>query len=484
MPKGADLHLHLSGAVYAETLLKEAALEPLCLDPTTLSLAPNVGTTRSVSPEAVCGQGNVRASSVLSDQALYDRMVDSLSMRSFIASSGTSGHDQFFATFGRFSALHSAHMGDWLDEVATRAASQNEQYLELMHTPSLAHTVRLASELGWPSAPETTGDFGQDTTGTSTAELAALRERLLTRGLREDLAVDRAEFAAGMKRRDEIEHCGKIEATKACGVSIRFLFQVLRANRPELVFATTLLGFELAKEDPEVVGINFVQPEDGRLAMAEYTRQMRMIGYLHGVYPGVHIALHAGELAPGLVPPEGLRFHVRQAVEIAHAERIGHGVDVMYEDDPGDLLREMADRHVLVEINLTSNDLILGVSTNRHSLPSYRLAAVPVALSTDDEGVSRIDLTHELVRAVTDFELNYLDLKRMARASLEHSFLPGDDLWLERDRFSRPQAACDGVTLGSETRPTRCTQFLVGSARATQEWELERRFQIFESLLP
>ena len=32
MPKGADLHMHLSGAIYAETFLKDAAEDGLCVD--------------------------------------------------------------------------------------------------------------------------------------------------------------------------------------------------------------------------------------------------------------------------------------------------------------------------------------------------------------------------------------------------------------------------------------------------------------------
>ncbi|MGH9807493.1 MAG: adenosine deaminase, partial [Terriglobia bacterium] len=66
--------------------------------------------------------------------------------------------------------------------------------------------------------------------------------------------------------------------------------------------------------------------------MADYTDHMRMVGFLRDLYPGVHVSLHAGELAPGLVPPEGLCCHVRLAVEQARADRIGHGADVMYED--------------------------------------------------------------------------------------------------------------------------------------------------------
>ena len=43
MPKGGDLHMHLSGAVYAETFLKEAAADNLCVNPKALSLVKNAG---------------------------------------------------------------------------------------------------------------------------------------------------------------------------------------------------------------------------------------------------------------------------------------------------------------------------------------------------------------------------------------------------------------------------------------------------------
>src|ERR1700684_3378189 len=38
-PKGADLHVHLGGAVYAETFIRDAAEDGLCVDATTLSFA-------------------------------------------------------------------------------------------------------------------------------------------------------------------------------------------------------------------------------------------------------------------------------------------------------------------------------------------------------------------------------------------------------------------------------------------------------------
>lgn len=484
MPKGADLHMHLSGAVYAETFLEDAAHDNLCLDPREHKLVKNIGTTRSLPPQPVCAEGEVRASEVFRNQELYDAMIDSFSMRAFVPSAGMSGHDHFFGTFSRFGGLSQDHLGEWLDEVATRAAAQNEQYLEIMETPDLSRALKIAAQVSWPESPVTTGDFRQDTTGTSTGELSALRQKLLAGGLAEAVRENREQLSAALQRRREIEHCGTAAATPACTVEIRFLYQVLRAQTPAEVFATTLLGFELGTADPDVVGVNLVQPEDAYLAMSEYTRQMRMLAFLRPLYPKVHLSLHAGELTQGLVPPEGLRFHVREAVEIAHAERIGHGVDVMYEDNPQKLLQELADEHVMVEINLTSNDVILDVSTNRHSLPAYRAGHVPVALSTDDEGVSRIDLTHEYARAVLDFSLGYLDLKRMARTSLEHSFLPGDDLWQTPDSFKGITPACSGQSAGSESPSARCAEFLHGNVKAAQQWELERRFRVFERSFP
>ena len=91
-----------------------------------------------------------------------------------------------------------------------------------------------------------------------------------------------------------------------------------------------------------MVGLNLVMPEDWHVPIADFSLHMRILDYLHKKYPQVHIALHAGELVEGLVPPEDLQFHVRDSVEIGHAERIGHGVDVMNETRPIELLREMA----------------------------------------------------------------------------------------------------------------------------------------------
>ena len=491
-PKGADLHMHLSGAVYAETLIAEAARQGLCvasLDNGSPEMPKGQDAVRLVAPEPAhgedCAPGEVAASSALEDQTLYDDLVDSLSMRSFVPSQGVSGHDQFFSTFARFGALK-GYAGEWLDEVVTRAAAQNEQYLEIMHTPQFSHAAALGYKLGWPA------DASDDV---SFAELAQLRRQLLSAGIDDEVAVDRGEFAAAEQQRNSLEHCPSRQTTwkphaapSPCAVRVHWLYQVLRGFPPQQVFAQTLLGFEVVSAaqradpgSPDVVGINFVMPEDGYISMRDYHLQMEMLDYLHSVYPEVPVTLHAGELALGMVPPAGLSFHIREAIDLGHAKRIGHGVDVLYEDHPQALLREMAARHIMVEINLTSNAVILGIKGRAHPLRAYQAAHVPWALSTDDEGVSRINLTHEYVRGVEEQGLTYLDLKRSARTSLEHAFLHGQSLWAEPDDFNRRRAPCAApITATSEPSPA-CRALLNNSEKAAAQWELERRLAAFEA---
>lgn len=409
MPKGGDLHMHLSGAVYAENMIDEAAKGLVCIDKSNMRFVAAKASTRSMPPQPVCGDGLVRASDALKDQKLYDELINSFSMRSWVPTPGWSGHDQFFSTFSKFDAATSGHAGRWIDEVAARAAAQNEQYLEIMHTPNLGVALSLAQGL----------DYNGDA--------AEARAAIKPADLEKAIAADLAEFEAADADRIARGECNTSHPKPQCKVQVRYLFQVLRAFPMNAVLTQTLLGFELAKRSPLVVGINFVQPEDTYASMSQYSLEMKMVGQLHGMFPSVHISLHAGELAPGMVTPEGLRFHIRQAVEVAHAERIGHGVDVMFEDDANGLLREMAAKSIMVEINLTSNDGILGIKGAAHPLASYRDAKVPWALSTDDEGVSRIDLTNEYMRAVLEQGLSYRDLKTSARNSIEHSFLAPAD---------------------------------------------------------
>jgi len=458
MPKGGDLHVHLFGAIYAESMIDWASESALCVDRSTSKLVH----ASCDSCEPYKNKPSVRCA--YQDHVLYNQLVDAWSMRNWHREE-ESGHDHFFATFEKFGPALENHIGEALAEVASRAAADHLQYVELMHTADGMQAAILGVKIGWDD------DFGK------------LRDKLLAGGMLDVVASVRSQLDSDEARKKEVLHCGTAQAAPGCGVAIHYLYQVLRGLPREQVFAQILLGFELAKADRRFVGFNLVMPEDYYVPMHDFDLHMRIIEALHRFYPATHVSLHADELAMGLVPPEGLRFHIRESIERGGAERIGHGVAVMSEDDPVGLLQEMARRNVLVEICLTSNDVILGVSGERHPLPVYMKYGVPVALATDDEGVSRGDMTHEYLRAVETYGLSYGDLKRMARASLEHSFIPGDSLWSDGGSDGhelRLTAACADDKASGDRLSGKCQKLIGASERARVQWQLEQAFAEFE----
>ena len=445
MPKGADLHSHLSGAIYAESYLRWAAEDGLCVDVPRLTLLT-----------AGCGADMRPAAQVADTSALYGALVDAFSMRNWDPAR-TRGHTQFFGTFGRFASTD-RRVGDGLAEVQQRAVQGRVRYLELMFTPDRRAARSLGDAAGW------------------TDDLGHMRDTLLALGLRGVVRAAGARLDSVEARRDTVLGCGTPSADAACGAGVRWIYPVSRGNPPQQVFAQIYTGFLLAESDPRVVGLNLVQPEDGEVSMRDYSLHMRMIQFLRREHPGVNVTLHAGELWRGMVPDGGLRFHVREAVRVAGARRIGHGVDVLMEDSAQDLLAQMARDGVMVEINLTSNDVILGVRGADHPLRAYRAAGVPVALSTDDEGVARSDMAREYQRAVQDQGLDYPALRTMARTSLQHAFVQGAPLWRDLPAGTlAPDCAPAGGLDGA-----RCRRFASGSEKARLQLRLERDFAAFE----
>ncbi|MDX2194287.1 MAG: hypothetical protein NW201_13110 [Gemmatimonadales bacterium] len=394
-PKGGDLHHHFSGAVYAERYLAWAAEDGLCLD---------LAARSAVAPPCDAARGRPRADTVRADHRLWDAFVDAWSMRNWHPAQ-ESGHRRFFSTFGRFGLLERTRSADMLAEILAQAADDRASYVETQHLPDGGAAIGLGLRTGWDG------------------DAAATRQRLLAAGLRDTVRRALATLDTMETRARSRLGCGGPSPAPGCGVTVRYQWVGLRAMPAAAVFAQLVAGFEAATLDGRLVGVNLAQPEDDPTAVGDYALHMRMLDALHAWYPDVPIALHAGELVEGLVPREALRGHIRDAVLTGHARRIGHGVDVLDEDDGTGLLRLLTERRVLVEINLTSNDQILGVAGARHPLRAYLRAGVPVALSTDDEGVSRGSLTREYERAVLEHGVDYLTLRRMARASLEHAFV-------------------------------------------------------------
>ena len=451
MPKGGDLHNHLSGAAYAEATIRSGAAAGACFDPSTSKVSP-----------PPCNAPVRPLADAVRDAALNKTVVDAWSMRGFVPTSGKSGHDHFFDAFAKFGGA--APTGDLAAEVVNRAANQRMRYVELMVTFEGGAVGALADQVA------ATRKLGNDPAGFEAALRTAGIEGLVPKASKD---IDTAEA----RMRADLG-CGSAPAKPGCAVTVRWLQQVSRVQSDERVFALALFGTLLQKAEPRVVGLDFVAPEDDPNALANYTAQMHMLDYLYSQSPDSNISLHAGELTLGLVRPEDLLFHIRQAVELGHARRIGHGVDVMYEDDPFGLLREMASRRVAVEINLTSNAQILGVEGASHPFPVYRRAGVPVVLSTDDEGIERIDRTNELQRAVTTYGLTWQALIGLERNTLEYAFVAGESLWADT-RVWRKDPACAGTPV-TRSPSGACAALLKRSDKARLQWSFEQDLVAFD----
>jgi len=411
MPKGGDLHTHLAGAVYAERFIAWAAQQELCVNP-----------QRVVVPKSQCDRaGAVPVSDAMRDQQLYNWLVDAFSMRAFLPTPAVpTGHDEFFAAFDKFGAVSGSHFVDMTIDQLRRYDSENVQYVEFMVS-------------SW--CPDDRDRFVKAIN--ETTDDASKLKTLEASGLGDCVAARRNVLTAALGKIRTALACDAPKAQPGCGVTFRYIIQVNRNNPPDEVFVQTAIAAALIRAEPRVVALNFVGPEDGLVARRDYTRHMQIIRFLAHDVP---VALHAGELWLGLVPPPDLAFHIREAIEIAGARRIGHGVALAFERDMEGLLAEMRARPVVVEVNLTSTDLILGVRGKDHPLPTYLAAGVPVVLSSDDAGISRIDLTNEYLRAARDFGLEYRALKAIARNALIYSFLDEAQKRDELARFDRASA--------------------------------------------
>ncbi len=455
MPKGGDLHHHLTGAVYAESYINYAVADGDCIDRVSYKI---------LAPPCDAARGTVPASQAIGDFVFRNLVIDAWSIRNFHPTAEDRDvRLHFFATFGKFDLVTNKHWGEMLAEVTHRAGAQNEIYLETMLTPDQGEATQLGRQLVWSD------DF------------AAMRSQLLAGGMAKVVADGRRNLDEGEAKMRQVLGCDGREPEAGCSVTLRYINQVLRAFPKEQVFAQMVAGFEIASVDPRVVGINLVQSQDEFNALNDFDLQMRMLDYLHGVYPKVHITLHAGELTPGEVRPDVLlESHIRKSIEIGHAERIGHGLDVIYEKDAPGLVAEMAQKHILVEDCLYSHEVVRDMKGRDNVLPIYLAAGVPVSLATDDEAIVRSELTWYFRRAVLGYDIDYRALKRMVRDSLEHAFLPGASLWVAPENFT-VVPACAAEKLGGEVTSASCREFLAGSERARLQWKEEGQFSAFEA---
>lgn len=405
MPKGGDLHHHYSGSVYPETFLKAIEEHNFWINVETYVIAPDKPKYRN---KEVWFRVNM-----LQENGLWGTIKEELLQRWSIKDYARCNHvppdRHFFDSFGKFSKAKRKVYAEGLQELKRRAKNENLQYLETMFV-SADYEVDLELKKNYNAILI---DLGQRQDAAVQKTLAYL----------DTICKNHAGFPKTLAQHHHFidsMHRGMDDAS----FTIRFQNYVTRVINPLQVFKDMLVAFESADKHPLIVGVNIVAPENNETSMRDYWLHMQMFRYCSKLYPNVKHAMHAGELTLGMVKPEDLSWHIGAAVNIAEADRIGHGIDIMYEANRQALLAKMKEEGIAVEINLSSNEFILGIKDYAHPVTLYEKYGVPIVISTDDAGILRTDLTEQYVLLAHRYsEMSYTTIKRYVYNSITYSFL-------------------------------------------------------------
>jgi adenosine deaminase CECR1 len=197
---------------------------------------------------------------------------------------------------------------------------------------------------------------------------------------------------------------------RATGVTVRLQNALLRFTPDAELRLKDLYAITDRYRDL-YVGVNMVGREDNDKGYP--LRFLPVLRELRHRYPEIHLSIHAGEV-------DEPNSHIRDTLLLG-AERIGHGVNLITDPDTMLLMRNGP---YMVEINLISNLLLEYVSDYRqHPFPEYLRTGIPVALSTDDRGMWDSNLTDEYFVAVKEFNLSWEEMVQLGRNSLKYSFL-------------------------------------------------------------
>jgi adenosine deaminase len=411
LPKGGDLHHHFSGSIYAETYLEWIDAAGYCVleevnagDKTKRFFVSITPGTLTAQQRASCRS----AGEITGNAELYRALLKSWSSQGFVTNDAATGDQHFFDAFQYFSNLASVSHKKGLAELKAQAKLDNVSYIETMLSSSPAVKSEALDALlpnGGESEAITDWDSRFESAFSILEGLAESEQKI-------DTYVQTVRTAsAGVDDED---------------FTVRFIAYANRNNPPADVFSQLFTAYRADSVSDDIVGINIVGPENAPVAMRDYALHMKMFAFFNKKFPGINVSLHAGEFYPGMVPPEGMAFHIGDAVEIAGAKRIGHGVAIAYETGARQTLERMRDEEVAVEISLTSNEFILGIVAPDHPLNLYRTQGVPFVITTDDSGILRSTLSNEYLSYVLQFQPDYDELKQTVTRSIEHSFLPAD----------------------------------------------------------
>ena len=129
---------------------------------------------------------------------------------------------------------------------------------------------------------------------------------------------------------------------------------------------------------------------------------------------GYHAVAHAGEDCG----PES----VWDALKICHAERIGHGITAVQDEN---LMAYLREENIPLEICPTSNVFTKKYvkTMSEHPVKTFYEKKVPVTLATDDPIFFGVELLDEYWNLFSELEFKMEDIKKIILAGFEYSFL-------------------------------------------------------------
>lgn len=484
MPKGADLHNHVTGAVYSDYIIDYAQNNNMNYNSSSkLFEKNNLDTHKKISSE-----NSKLFPPVEFIKSYLSEILDNLSMRG--ARGDKNGHDHFFDTFKYISSAEPP-ANDIIKNMAYRNLYENVNYLELM-VQSIPKSIREK----YQSALKLDDNF----------DLKNLQNYYY---LLNDLnSPDNLEL---LKRNlDEREHylnSNGIVIGKDETITIRYIQQLKRASSSlEEFFIDAYCAIYFDIHEERIVGINMVQAEDHPYSRNSFKEQMEILNFLYNQFKkdykdaDINISLHAGELVLKESPVEAMQNRISNSLYLSTnpsdydknkdgnydspiTKRIGHGISIAWEENFYTLIKGMAKYKTAVEICLSSNEAILDVKDNDHPFLLYKKAGIPMCISTDDEGVNRSNLSFEYVKAVSRYNLSYEELKNLIRNTLEYSFLEGESLFLKGDYKSIRKDFKKFKTISQWKNAFEYSELIKNNPKLKKQIQLEIEFLEFEKFI-
>ena len=468
MPKGADLHNHSLGGSYAEFVYEDAVKKNSYYD-----------LRKNIFLNDIEYENSDKNSQIISidefEKNYTDNMFNNFSMRGWDKNSDGAKH--FFSTF--LSVLSSKRdENDMLLEIIKRNKMQNVKYLEVISEAVPQEIKNLFTE-----TVESFGNFELKNMAEYCKKLDSLDN--------EENYLKVKEFL------DEREKF--LNENGAEDFTIKYVPFLSRVSSPLNKFFAEAYCFMLyCIKDKRIAGVNIVEPEDAVFSRENFENHLEIIRFIYrylsekymSSHKKINLTLHAGELNLLRSPLEDINDRICSTIFLTRnkneqkfpaVKRIGHGVSIPWEENAKELLKFMNLNKIAVEICLSSNEIILGVKGDEHPFSLYRKYNVPMIICTDDEAVSRSNITKEYLKAVKNFDLNYSELKNLSRNGLEFSFLEGESLFVENDYENiRPEFKNIKSLDEWKERYIEYKDFILANEKLKKQIELEISFMIFE----